>query len=210
MRNLLENSCAKGCLVYLLALVIIVGLTTLGLGGLSAKFGVGAQSGSPQTFIFTTPQQPATRGSSPAAVTDSAATVTPVSEIAPPLVGPAPQSAPQAQSPSQPQAQVQAGAGISGEASSPFYIVQPGDTLWGISLRYDVGVDALRSINSIADNFIQPGQLLYLPTGGPTSPQPVVAPTATTSSLAPVDPQQNQGGGAPDPGMPHTGINRNP
>jgi LysM repeat protein len=202
-------------MVYLLTLFIIVGLTTLGLGGLSAKFGAGAQSGKPQASIFTTPQQPATQGSSPG-VTGGAGTVTPVIEVAPPLVGPAPQSAPQAQSPSQPQVQVQAGVGISGEASSPFYIVQPGDTLWGISMRYDIGVDALRSINSIADNFIQPGQLLYLPTNGPANPAPAGAPTATAGSVAPEMPaslppaEQNQGGGAPDPGMPHTGINRNP
>jgi LysM repeat protein len=208
MRNLLENSCAKGCLVYLLALLIIVGLTTLGLRGLSAKFGAGAQGSKPQTSIFTVAEQPTATGSRPVVTGDTGAgsaagpTATPL-----PFSFVPPQSAPQVQLPSVPQI-----TGISGDASSPFYIVQSGDTLWGIATRYSVDVDALRSANNVVDNFIQPGQLLYLPTNGPANPAPVAAPTATTSSLAPADqqPHQNEGGGAPDPGMPHTGINRSP
>src|SRR5438105_12934939 len=142
MGKLLENSCAKGCLVYLLALVMIVALTTLGLGGLSAKFGAGAQGSKPQVTIFTTPQQPAPQGSGAAPNAALASTPTPFAEVAPAgLVGTAPQSAPQPQSPPQTAPQVQLPSlpqitGISGDASAPFYIVQAGDTLWGIATRY--------------------------------------------------------------------------
>ena len=45
------------------------------------------------------------------------------------------------------------------------YAVAPGDTLYGIAKRACVGVDALRSLNGLSDNGIQPGQKLELPGG---------------------------------------------
>src|SRR5688500_4596689 len=44
MRNLLGNNCAKGCMVYLVALVAVVLLTSMGLGSLGSRFGVESQS----------------------------------------------------------------------------------------------------------------------------------------------------------------------
>ena len=45
------------------------------------------------------------------------------------------------------------------------YAVAPGDTLYGIAKRACVGVDALRSLNGLGGNGIQPGQKLDLPGG---------------------------------------------
>src|SRR3954466_10778977 len=66
MRKAFDNRCAKGCLVYVAVLVLILVLSTIGLGGLSSRFGAGA-SGSKQGAPATTsnsaqapaaPQQP--------------------------------------------------------------------------------------------------------------------------------------------------------
>jgi LysM repeat protein len=44
------------------------------------------------------------------------------------------------------------------------YIVQPGDTLHGIAVRYSVGIDELMEVNNIADpNTLQVGQILRIP-----------------------------------------------
>lgn len=56
MKGVLGNSCAKGCLVYVIALVIIVAVTAFGLGGLKAKFGASSQG---------TPTSAQTNGSAP-------------------------------------------------------------------------------------------------------------------------------------------------
>ena len=45
------------------------------------------------------------------------------------------------------------------------YAVMPGDTLYGISKRACVGVDALKAANGLADNAISTGQKLALPGG---------------------------------------------
>ncbi|MDQ3929114.1 MAG: hypothetical protein M3328_08205, partial [Chloroflexota bacterium] len=43
MKGAFGNSCAKGCMVYFVALAAIVGITMFGLGGLSARFGGSTQ-----------------------------------------------------------------------------------------------------------------------------------------------------------------------
>ncbi|MRG85765.1 LysM peptidoglycan-binding domain-containing protein [Salinibacillus xinjiangensis] len=43
------------------------------------------------------------------------------------------------------------------------YIVASGDTLWGISKKYDVSVDDLRSSNNLDSNNLQIGQTLIIP-----------------------------------------------
>ncbi len=43
MRNLLGNNCSKGCLIYMLALVAVVALTSMGLGSLGSRFGAESQ-----------------------------------------------------------------------------------------------------------------------------------------------------------------------
>jgi LysM repeat protein len=92
---------------------------------------------------------------------------------------------------------------ISGETVAPFYIVQSGDTLWEIALRFNVSVDALRAINNISDDVIQPGQLLYLPQSSQSQLQPTAIPTSSPQPL----PQT--GTDIPTvviPFMPNTGI----
>ncbi|HYO49562.1 MAG TPA: LysM peptidoglycan-binding domain-containing protein [Chloroflexia bacterium] len=222
IKNALQNSCAKGCMVYLVALALLVAFTSMGLGGLSTRLGGSSQ---PQASVLTDSRQPAgvAPQSAPAASGDVAQPtaapptngpsivlalptiqiVTDISVSVPaPVNAPAPTSAPaSAPAPAQPQAQPQGGE-ITGDASPPFYIVQSGDTLWSIAVEYGVGTDGLRGINNLADDIIKPGQLLYLPQlGQPQQPAPTGAPAQPPSA-------QDQGNPAPQ--MPQTGINTRP
>lgn len=43
------------------------------------------------------------------------------------------------------------------------YLVQPGDTLWSISRRYGVAVDAIKKLNGLTSDVIQIGQTLKIP-----------------------------------------------
>ena len=248
MKKAFENSCLKGCMVYMVALVLLLVISTAGLGSLGAKFGVGAQGSKPGAAskntlppAATAPQGGSTAGSSAAQPTDSqqapaqAQAQTPAGgqqqpiisvSIAPTVViniqtgsAPAPaaqQSAQQATSsapPAQsgtvalPPIQVQAD-GISGEATTPFYIVQPGDTLWEIASRFGTTVDALQSANKLGEDFIQPRQLLYLPQ--PSQPQGQPTPGQQQSPGGgvvppPIDPN---GSAQTVPSMPRTGIHK--
>lgn len=58
------------------------------------------------------------------------------------------------------------------------YYVQPGDTLWNISIRVGVSVEAIRQANCLRDYTLRVGQPLYLP----FRPAPLT-PTATLSPL---------------------------
>ncbi|MGB9890373.1 MAG: LysM peptidoglycan-binding domain-containing protein [Anaerolineae bacterium] len=60
------------------------------------------------------------------------------------------------------------------------YIVQPEDTLWNLSVRLGVSVEAIRWANCMTDYTIRVGQPLYLPAyPPPLSPTPTRFPTAT-------------------------------
>ena len=60
------------------------------------------------------------------------------------------------------------------------YIVQPGDTLWNLSLRLGVSIEAIRWANCMTDYTLRVGQPLYLPAyPPPLSPTPTRFPTAT-------------------------------
>ncbi len=43
------------------------------------------------------------------------------------------------------------------------YLVQPGDTLWAISRKYNTTVDAIKSLNNLTGNLIDVGQILKIP-----------------------------------------------
>ncbi len=46
-----------------------------------------------------------------------------------------------------------------------YHIVKPGDTLWGISKAYKVGIETIRQANSglAGSNIIRPGQRIFIP-----------------------------------------------
>jgi len=78
-------------------------------------------------------------------------------------------------------------------AADPVYIVQGGDTLFGIAMRYGVTVSALAAANNIANvNLIYPGEQLTIPLPGgssnpppaPTNPPPANNPPPTTGGTA--------------------------
>lgn len=76
-----------------------------------------------------------------------------------------------------------------GPISADTYVVQPGDTLFGIAQRYNTTIGTLVQLNGITNpNRIFYGQRLRLPVSGGTPPTatPVVNPTATQpDDLAP-------------------------
>lgn len=204
MRSMFGNNCAKGCLIYIVALVVLLVVAAMGLDGLRARFG-GAQvqgnrpaeytiqSTNPSAPAATSPQQPApaatTAGNAPAPTTPPA--------VPPPVTGEAPSGmgAPAPAAPAPPaQAQAQNGT-IKGETGGSFYVVEPGDTLWAITDNFGVSLDDLRSLNSLADDIIYPGQALYLP----DAQAPAQVPT-----MAPVPPDTGM------PSMPNTGIVNTP
>ncbi len=84
---------------------------------------------------------------------------------------------------------------IPGQAAPPTppspvtYVVQPGDNLYRISLRFGVSVQAIAAANNIVNPwYIRVGQVLIIPTGGPPPPPPgrtyVVQPGDTVYGIA--------------------------
>lgn len=55
-----------------------------------------------------------------------------------------------------------------GEGTS--YVVKNGDSLWSIANRYNTTVDAIKRLNGLSTNSLQVGQILQIPTGGPSTP----------------------------------------
>ena len=116
------------------------------------------------------------------------------------------------------------GGVITGEASTPFYVVQPGDTLSEIAQGLGVDVSALGSVNNLVDDLIYPEQVLYIPfeAGGQAPPPSEAQPQPQLPTETPAS-QSGQGGqaipvdvaptavgtDAPQvPEMPNTGINK--
>lgn len=64
------------------------------------------------------------------------------------------------------------------------HTIQPGETLWEIATAYKVGVDEIKRLNKLSNDFIYPGNTLVIkqagatPTAGPTG-SPTIAPTFT-------------------------------
>jgi len=65
------------------------------------------------------------------------------------------------------------------------YIVRPGDTLYSLSLRFGVGIDAIRRANCLPDYTIRVGGALYLPPLPPAPTQVVPTSTPTPQSTPP-------------------------
>ncbi|MCM3500376.1 LysM peptidoglycan-binding domain-containing protein [Microbacterium sp. P26] len=69
------------------------------------------------------------------------------------------------------------------------YVVQPGDTVWGIARAHGLDTASVRAANGIgADNVIRPGQVLAL-TAAPaaSAPAPESAPAGATAEVRPGD-----------------------
>ncbi len=74
------------------------------------------------------------------------------------------------------------------------YIVQPNDTLLGISLITGVPIDKLRGLNNLSSDTIFEGQELLLGLGGPTEVTPTAGPTPTPTPILPTpSPKPGQG-----------------
>ncbi len=227
MKRAFENSCIKGCAIYLVVLLAILVAGAAGVGGFSARFGAsspmsqgggqpsGAQPPAQAPSAVPTSETPAEPQATPpgqtvivinppaqAPIPTATDTPAPAREPTPAPPAPADVEAPTPpQSSYAPQVQAQDGE-IKGQASQPFYIVQSNDTLSGIASRFSTTVEALRQANKLADvNSIWPGQLLYLPQGTEAAP----GPQSQTGGQG--DESPAQGGPGPLPLMPDTGIN---
>ncbi|WP_163970297.1 C40 family peptidase [Oceanobacillus halotolerans] len=66
--------------------------------------------------------------------------------------------------------------------SNSQYTVKSGDSLWGISSKHNVSVDALRSTNNLDSDRLQIGQTLVIPKGESGVTSPAVTPAQNTTS----------------------------
>jgi len=67
------------------------------------------------------------------------------------------------------------------------HVVQPGENLFRISLRYGVTVPALKAANGLSNDLVYVGQRLVIPTAGSEAPAPA-QPVAATGKLHTVGP----------------------
>lgn len=71
-------------------------------------------------------------------------------------------------------------------AGTTTYVVQPGDTLRRIAIRYNTTVATLAQLNGITNiNYIQVGQRLQIPTPGAPPPPPTALPATTVPVTQP-------------------------
>jgi LysM repeat protein len=75
-------------------------------------------------------------------------------------------------------------AAVTAPPSGRTYIIQDGDTLFDIALRFGVSLEALAKANGISDpTLIHPGQELVIPAPGTTPQAPTVTPTPTWTPI---------------------------
>jgi len=73
------------------------------------------------------------------------------------------------------------------QPSASVYIVQPGDTLFRIALRYNTTTTTLAQLNGIANaNVIRVGQQLTVPVAGAVTPVVVVTPVVQVVTATPL------------------------
>lgn len=71
-------------------------------------------------------------------------------------------------------------------ATSVTHIVQRGETLWAISARYGVSIQAIVDANALASaSFIRTGQQLVIPTSGDSAIQTTPPATVSTAGMSP-------------------------
>jgi LysM repeat protein len=90
------------------------------------------------------------------------------------------------------------------------YVVQRGDTLFGIALRFGVSVQTLGQANGLANlNLIYVGQVLTIPgtSAPPPAPLPTPIPAAPTPTPQPPPPQPQPTQPPPTQPPPITGVN---
>ncbi|MCM3003089.1 cell wall hydrolase [Priestia koreensis] len=78
-------------------------------------------------------------------------------------------------------------------AQSGSYTVAAGDTLWSISSKHGVSVDAVKQANNLSSDIISVGQTLTIPTGGqaPAQAQPAQAQPAPAPAPQPAQANAN-------------------
>jgi N-acetylmuramoyl-L-alanine amidase CwlA len=63
--------------------------------------------------------------------------------------------------------------------SNATYTVEAGDTLWGISKKYDMTVDSLMKLNNLSSSTIHVGQILNITQQSAPTPEPIPQPKET-------------------------------
>ncbi len=84
-----------------------------------------------------------------------------------------------------PEAQIPIYTPTPGPDGRIIYIVQPNDTLLGISLLTGVPLDKLRGLNNLTSDTIFEGEELLLGLGGPAEVTPTAGPTPTPTPILP-------------------------
>ncbi len=151
------NGCLRYLALYIVALVLLAGLAIANGLGLLQKLGLPAFA-APSVARTNSAPLPASSstgiggGGTTASTTSSASTAS----------GGGSAKAPAAMIRSQPVAGPQ-GSQITAMTASPFYIVQPQDTLDTVAAMFGLTRPQLRDFNSLKDEMLYTGQVLYLP-----------------------------------------------
>ena len=172
-----SNGCLRYAVLYLIALVLLIGGLIGTSGGLLSRFGLPATDSSDEATITLNSANPAANNAAPQPGNEGSAANLPAN-----AGGSAPsgeiaagntESGNAADSPrsitGNPVASNQAGI-ITPYLSPAFYIVQAGDSLGTIALTYGTTAAQLQSYNRLASAEVFIGQVIYLP---PQSFQPV-------------------------------------
>ncbi len=67
-----------------------------------------------------------------------------------------------------------------GTYAAPHYTVAAGDTLYSISLRFDISTAQIKSANGMSNDTVYTGQVLIIPSADTTPPVPPIEPPVTT------------------------------